>query len=184
MEGNNMVYVPKGAVRRNSRLSLDENPSQEDELVEQINSGTVAKGAVKRRQSRAGAMRDPFYIPPELIPKGWSVEWKRLETLNKPDDDTGYMGGLYEQGWEPASPDVYRKMLSPGYKHETIVRKGMILMTRPIELTKEAKDEDLLIAREQIDSKMRVVMGETKSGQLQRKVTANSRTYEPLPVDN
>lgn len=125
---------------------------------------------------------DEFYVPKRLIPRGYSVEWKRVSTINKEEDDS-YFVGLADQGWEPATTDQFPTLVSKNYKGKSIIRKGMMLMIRPVELTEEARQEDIAAAREQVESKLQA-LGETPKGELTRKVQSLKRSYERPPIED
>lgn len=152
-----------------------------DKVETAPNSSVLPKRSIRRRSHRAGN-EDKFFIPPEIIPDGYSVEWKRMETLGKGDDF--YLMGLEEQGWQPATIDMGKlgQIVPAEYKQKTIVRDGLMLYIRPIELTKEARQEDLEIARAQVSDRFSQ-LGLTPNGQAPRQVTALKREYERIPVD-
>ena len=132
----------------------------------------------KRNDASGG---DVFYIPPHLIPRGYSVEWKRISTLNKEEDDS-YFVDLADQGWEAASVAQFPTLVSKNYTGKSIIRKGMMLMIRPKELTDEARAEDIQAAREQVKDKL-AALGKAEKGEFKRKVQALKRTYERPAVD-
>lgn len=99
----------------------------------------------KSLSRKRGGNVDRFYIPPNLIPEGWSYEWKREVTYGQ--EDTAHMMHMAENGWTPVPASAH-----PGYfmkdGHEGPIRRdGMILMERPIELTQEARREDEINAK-------------------------------------
>ena len=105
-----------------------------------IRADVPEKGVRKegiRRRSRLGAEGDDFYVPPHLIPKGYSANWKAISVLGKPVDDS-ILSSYEEQGWEPATLEQFPGIMSKTYTGKSIVRKGMMLMIRPQEYTDEA----------------------------------------------
>jgi hypothetical protein len=140
----------------------------------------VRKDGIRRRK-RSGAEGDDFYIAPHLIPKGYSVNWKTTSVLGKPVDDS-ILQSYYEQGWEPATLEQFPGIMSKNYTGKFIVRKGMMLMIRPEEYTKEALAEDQQAAAEQVRDKLKQ-LGHTETGELRRKVLNVKRGYERPPVD-
>jgi len=141
-----------------------------------------SEAVVRRHKKTENVGHDPFFIPKEMIPKGYSIEWKRITTVNKEEDDS-YFADLDEQGWRPATVKQFPKLVSPGFPGKSIIRKGMMLMIRPKELTEEARQEDLQIAREQVRDKIKS-LGQTEKGELKRKVQSLKRTYERPPVED
>jgi hypothetical protein len=135
-----------------------------------------------RRKSRInGTQDDAFFVPPEMIPSGYSVEWKRYSTLN--EEDNLHINDMQEQGWEFATVAQFPKLVPPNYTKQMILRKGMALMIRPKEYTDEARAEDLQIARSQVGDKM-AQLGQTPKGEMDRRVQELNRSYQPIPVDD
>lgn len=100
------------------------------------------------RRRKATAVEDIFYIPVEEIPPGSSYEWKRYSVIGQ--EDPFYLAQMREQGWEPVSPKRHPTWVPPGYSQPYIIKGGMILMERPIELTEEARAEQRVLARQQV----------------------------------
>ena len=100
------------------------------------------------RRRKATAVEDIFYIPVEEIPEGSSYEWKRYSVVGQ--EDPFYLAQMREQGWEPVDPRRHPNWLPPGYSQPHIIKGGMILMERPIELTEEARAEQKVLARQQV----------------------------------
>lgn len=92
--------------------------------------------------SRAGARTgiDEFQVPPGVIPPGWSWEWKNQTVLGEPNKS--YEAELAQVGWEPVMTESYPGVFLPVGQKGPIIRKGMILMERPMALTQEARAED------------------------------------------
>ena len=102
-----------------------------------------------RTRARSSTMnQDMFYIPVDEIPEGSSYEWKRHSVVGL--EDPFYIAQLREQGWEPVDPKRHPNWLPPGYSMPAIIKHGMILMERPIELTNEARAETRQAANKQI----------------------------------
>jgi hypothetical protein len=146
-----------------------------------------ADEAAARKRTRRGAQADKFYVNPEKIPSGWDYQWKRLSCLNQPDP--GYEVMLYEQAFTPVPASRHPEMVPPGYKGTTIERDGMILMERPMRLTKEAQMEELAEARARIANR-KLQLGETPQGTLPRdhesarRVTGVRSEFAPLAADD
>lgn len=92
-----------------------------------------------------------YHIPPEWIPEGMDFQWNVDTVLGKPETFQRRM--MEEQGWEPVDPsqDPFKhldgKIMRAGHKGEINV-DGLVLMHRPIELTMEARAEELNDARQ------------------------------------
>jgi hypothetical protein len=95
---------------------------------------------------------DEYAIDKRIIPDGWSYEWKRHSTLGK--EDPSYSTQLYTRGWEPVPTSRHPEMMPKGHDlSAAIEKKGMILMERPLEITKEVEAIELRKARSQVGAK-------------------------------
>lgn len=125
---------------------------------------------------------DEFYVDPASVPDGWSYEWKRNTLLGK--EDPAYQVQLARGGWEAVPADRHPEMMPVG-NYATIERKGMILMERPLSLTKEAKEIELRRARNQVRAKEQQ-LANTPEGTMTRQhdsVRPSVRkSFEPVPI--
>ena len=127
---------------------------------------------------------DDFYIPPDIIPDGWTYEWKRHSILNEQQDI--YLNERRRFGWDfvPAKRHVE---LSPiGWTGDLILRKGMVLMERPVEVTEYIKSHDRKAARDLIKVK-EDQLSAAPSGQFERSNKDQSlvkikKSVEPMPI--
>lgn len=94
---------------------------------------------------------DGLSIDPKVIPDGFSYEWKRETCFNEPDLD--HMTNLQENHWRPVPASRHPHLMPEGKRDGAIRRKGLLLMERPSYLTKEARQEDYELAREQVHIK-------------------------------
>jgi len=101
-----------------------------------------------RRRRGQSQHEDPFALPLDQIPEGSSYEWKRWSVHGQ--QDPFYISSMRDQGWEPVNPARHPNWVPPGYKEPHLIKGGMILMERPIELTNEAKSEMNRSARDQV----------------------------------
>lgn len=111
---------------------------------------------------------DEFYIPPSMVPDGWTYEWKRRTIWNQ--EDPAYTVQLARDGWEevPLNRDATHQAMMPrGWSGNTIERKGMILMERPKEISDEIARIELRRARQQVRIKEQQIAG-TPDGTLTR----------------
>ena len=128
---------------------------------------------------------DEFYIPPEIIPDGWSYEWKRHTLLNK--TDPAYEVSLAQTGWEPVPRSRHPEFMPKGSAAVLIERKGMVLMERPLETTMEARAIEARKASLQVRVKEEQ-LGSAKPGQFARVDGKNaptakiSRAYEQIAI--
>src|SRR5271163_2374634 len=101
----------------------------------------VGRSGERLSRSRKGGI-DPFYVPPEIVPKGWSYQWNSVTIYNNPDLLVGQQMQMYENGWRPVPAERHPGRYVPSTKTGDILRDGMRLEERPIEMTEEAKKED------------------------------------------
>lgn len=125
-----------------------------------------------------GKDADLFTVPPEIIPDGFSVEWKNTHIMGQPVDHA-YNLGLEQGGWRPAPAELFPGLVPAGYAGEYVERPGMILMIRPQHITDKVHAERVRRAREQMGDKM-VEMGQTPHGQMDRVVKKLDSSYEPI----
>lgn len=94
---------------------------------------------------------DEFFIPSQIIPDGWTYEWKRHTIYNQ--EDPAYTVQLAREGWEVVPVDrcpSHRAMMPATWTKNSIERKGMVLMERPIDITEEMRSIELRRARQQV----------------------------------
>ena len=159
---------PKGKPRRPTTRAGAEPP-----VV--ASQAEAARPQVRERKRKGGSTVDRFWVPPGMIPEGQSWEWKRTTTFGK--GDAAYDAFLMDQGWLPVDQSRY-----PNFPMQ---RDGMILMERPIELTREAQMEDRRNARDAVVQKERQLY-EAGKGEFERKGVQVSRSYEAptsIPID-
>ena len=142
--------------------------------------------AAKRAQEILGNIggadegQDSFRTPP--APDGWTYEWKRNTLFNQ--EDPAYMTSLIRTGWEPVPAKRHPEMMPIGAT-KSIERKGMILMERPAEVTRQFEEADKRRARLQMRAKEEQ-LGSAPQGQFGRDhaqaAPKINKSYEPLPV--
>ena len=121
----------------------------------------------RKRSNLAMLQTDPFAVNKENIPPDVSVEWKRHTVTGA--EDPFYLARMREQGWEPVDPRVHTDWvpLPPSYDAPNVIKDGLILMERPMELTQEANDESRAAAKQQVrEAEQR--LGLTPNNQLTR----------------
>jgi hypothetical protein len=137
----------------------------------------------KTRKRKGGQLADKYHVDAGAIPEGMSYEWKTVSVFGK--EDQTYSTMLREQGWDPVEASRHPDMVSADHVGP-IIRDGLMLMERPIELTREAQEEDRDAAREVINIKKQQ-MGDAPAGTLPREhpnLKNSIRTsYEALPID-
>jgi len=125
---------------------------------------------------------DEFFVPSQIIPDGWTYEWKRHTIYNQ--EDPAYTVQLAREGWEAVPVDrcpSHRAMMPANWTKGTIERKGMVLMERPIDITEEMRSIELRRARQQVRVKEQQ-LSSTPDGTLPREGAKIKKGYEAMPI--
>jgi hypothetical protein len=152
---------------------------------EQVHLDEHVKPRLRTRRHKSTLNESVFYIPIEEIPEGLSYEWKRWTVVG--EHDPFYIAALREQGWEPVPPKRHPNWLPPGFNEPHIIKGGMLLMDRPIELTEEARRELRKLSKKQItEAEQR--LGKTPDGELTRDHPAvrpriTKEVMRPVPIE-
>lgn len=107
--------------------------------------------ASEQRAVPATHYQSRLYVPPHMIPKGFTYAWVREATLNEPDPDN--VTDRLILGWKPVPATDHPEMVPPplpGYEDQvpTIIRRGgLILCKRP---TKDVVADRRLMEHENI----------------------------------
>lgn len=176
------IYVEKEEIMVETPI---ERPSMRAEMREESPAERAKRRAAEIRGHLNGIDEgtDEFYIDPSMIPDGWSYEWKRRLLLGA--EDPSHNVALYRMGWEPVPLTRHPEMMPRDWKGETIERKGMILMERPLELVEEARAIERRKAVNQVRDKEAQIAG-TPDGTLTRDHAqarpSIKKGYEPIPI--
>jgi hypothetical protein len=154
---------------KREKLTLDRSTRPQESRDQAVRSSE------KKTRRKKGDEVDEFYVDPSEIPDGFTVEWKRFQTLGK--EDGRNMMELEKDGWEPAQPKDFPSLCSRTHKEPTITHKDLILMIRPKELTQEALVEERDKASKVVRDKL-VELGLSKPGEGPRLKPQVTRTYE------
>jgi hypothetical protein len=130
------AFIERPPLRQPVESSMDRAARRTLELRGHFTGGVLDEGA------------DEFYINPAIIPEGWSYEWKLYSILN--EEQSSYQVSLARTGWEPVPADRHPELMPRGTKEKTVMRRGMQLMERPLEITMEAKQIEREKARRQV----------------------------------
>lgn len=149
----------------------------------------AGREAPRTRRRTRGVQDDRFAIPAHIQARmpGSTLEWKRESVYGK--DDPHHLMALKENGWLEVQTDQLPGLMPEGVKG-AIRRDGMVLMERPIELTREAEAEMRALANDQVRAQ-KEAMGQTPTGTLDRAdryshsetAPRMRREYAALPVD-
>lgn len=133
--GSKKKPVRAAPIRTAKRAMENRAAPAREETLRTEHRGVMSRG--QRPQGRpipqglkrtARHEEDQFYIPYNLIPDGWSYEWKRESYAGQPD--TRHMNNLKENHWEAVPQDRH-----PNF---AVRNGGMILMERPAYVTEDA----------------------------------------------
>jgi hypothetical protein len=128
---------------------------------------------------------DEFYIPLEIIPDGWDYEWKTYQVLGA--TNPAYEVSMARGGWEPVPASRHPEMMPSDWKEAVIIRKGMKLCERPMEVTEASKDLMKRRARQQVKSKEEQLNDRAVPAGFDNKNKGDSlvkvkRSYEPMAI--
>ena len=201
-----MVEITKSATRRRSKppaglkvqlteASIDDfDPDDAIPVIREDMRGDMRgedhlARARKRSEQLRGHQRDmdeghdEFYIPKDVVPDGWTYEWKRRLLLGQ--EDPSYQVALAQQGWDPVPARRHPEMMPTNWKGETIERKGLILMERPTDIVDEARRIEYMRARKQVRDKEAQLSG-TPEGTMTRDHAQTrpkiSKSFESMPI--
>jgi len=85
-----------------------------------------------------------FDIPESALDPEWDTYWARASCHGKAD--AANLNELYDNGWRPASPKNYSRVMPDMKGKDSIERDGLILMERPMSLSQQALDEQRALA--------------------------------------
>ena len=93
---------------------------------------------------------DQFGIPPEIIPQGWEYQWNVTHVLGQ--EQVANRLAMQENGWRPVPTGRHKGMFMPNGTADNapIIRDGLILEERPIQLGQEARAEEKMKAHKQM----------------------------------
>ena len=162
-----------------------ETPSAPRETFREEDPRTRAARRAAELREHLGTMdqgTDEFYIDPRIIPDGWSYEYKRYTVLGL--QDPSYQVSIAQRGWEAVPASRHPELMPDNYVGQTIERKGMILMERPMEITKEVQDLEKRKAREQVGQKEQQLKGMPAGANSPFEPAGNKigRSYETIAV--
>ena len=176
--------------------SLREEPVQaglgENTLRSSIH-GELTLDPLRERRHQGIAAIDPYdisdimakYAPTRGDPVKGNVEreidfnWKRYETYGKPDfaEQRSYQ----DQGWRPVQHHHFPGRFAPEGTEGPVIVKDMILMERPMRLTAQARNEEIVAATRAMQVHRQKVR-ETPEGSAPRVVYADRTTREAINI--
>ena len=127
---------------------------------------------------------DEFAFDMRVIPDGWTYEWRTHTVQGK--EDPSYAVQLDMKGWQPVPVQRHPEMMPKDYSGSTIVRKGMMLMERPKEITERARMLEKRKALDQVrikeDQLRAAPAGTFERGNHPGAQVKVGRNYEPILV--
>ena len=87
-----------------------------------------------------------FDIPQAARDPDYDLHWARVNCYGKADNAN--INELYDNGWRPASPKNYTRVMPDMHDKQVIERDGLMLMERPWSLSNEAFQEQHAVAME------------------------------------
>jgi hypothetical protein len=118
--------------------------TQEREVLYGANGRVMVRGRDGKMLTRTNVgSSDKFYIPPEIVPDGWSYQGIAVSVYGQPQSTLGFLNN----GWTPVPASRHDGMFMPIGHDGPIIIDGQMIVERPIELTLEARDEEIAAAR-------------------------------------
>lgn len=99
-------------------------------------------GRLITRTSSIGG-QDKFDVPIDFIPDGWSYQWIATSVHGKPVNNTG----MFANGWEAVPAVRHDGFFMASGADGPIIVDDLMLCERPIELTLEARAEEIAAAK-------------------------------------
>ena len=153
---------------------------EEDSLSRAAQRAAELRGHLKDEVSDS---EDKFFIDVDIIPDGWTYEWKRHTIYG--EEDPAYQVQLARAGWTAVPVHRHPNMMPHNTDHKVITRDGMILMECPTEIIDERRRNELVKARNQVRHKEAQLSG-TPDGTMTRdhaQVKPNiKKSFEAMPV--
>lgn len=146
-------------------------PLREDELAELVD-------AVLQED-------DPYRVPPEMIPDGYAVEWKRMTVLGaRAPNQASYELNLARTRWEAVDVNThpsFKPLLHASHAGTTIEKEGMLLMIRPKAVSDKVREIQKMKAQSLLSDKL-AQLGNAGNGEAPRKVIGVRRSYEAMEI--
>lgn len=134
----------RGYTRQAARQEQPRDIAREPDRSASVVMGRDGEVLARKRTS----VGDMYHIPPELIPKGWDYQWNTYTVVNEQATDAQLI--MAENGWRPVPCDRHPGRFMPAGHKGAIIRGGLRLEERPIQLSEEAREEEYKKARTQM----------------------------------
>ena len=148
-----MNEIEFGERRGRGRPRKDERQSERQSARDGEYKGR--NGEVLSRSRKSGTDQFEGVRPPD----GWSYQWNTVTVFNNADVVMGQQMAMRDNGWRPVPAERHPGSFVPFGKTGDIVRDGMRLEERPLEMTLEAQAEENAVARRQMQDRDESLMG-------------------------
>lgn len=126
---------------------------------------------------------DDFYVDPDVIPEGWTYEWKMFTVYGA--EDPTHQVQLAREGWTAVPVSRHPNMMPHNTDSHVILRKGLLLMECPTEIVAERQAFERKKARLQVRAKEEQLAG-APDGTMTRDHRDTrpqiKKSYEAMPI--
>lgn len=123
---------------------------------------------------------DKFDVPFHFIPEGWTYQWLSQATVGKPNNNAHF----YANGWEPVPAARHDGVYMMKGHDGPIIVDDMILVERRVELTLEARAEEIKAAKQLLRTQNEQFQPRLPDARRHRGTAARiKREIEPMPSD-
>ena len=183
---NTPVASKKGMFAKAAASAAEESVSIRPPMRDDDPRARAAQRAAELRghleEDIAGSV-DEFYVDPDVIPDGWTYEWKMFTVYNA--EDPTHQVKLAREGWTAVPVSRHPNMMPHNTTSSVILRDGMLLMECPTEIVKERQAFERKKARMQVMAKEEQLAG-TPDGTLTRDHRDArpqiKKSYEAMPI--
>ena len=124
---------------------------------------------------------DKFWIDPQIIPDGWTYEWKRYTVLGAQYPQ--YQIELARGGWEAVPAERHRQLVPTSWTGHSIEREGLILMERPMQIQQMVNDREKRKAGQLVQAKEAQLKGGPETAfDPSKKASYVRKSLEPMSV--
>lgn len=122
--------------------------------------------------------KNHLFVPPEIIPDGLTVEWKRMMVFNK--EDKKHRAELHRAGWRhiPSNTSGFSEHFASFVAGDIFEYEGLTLMYRPKKMSDQARADDTKRAGAVVQAKMEEIGLATSHRDIPGKRFTVNRGYE------
>jgi hypothetical protein len=128
---------------------------------EPMRGETVYRGRNGEVLTRSAVINsgDPLYFDPSIIPEGWEYQWNTTDVYGSKDVARQQSNIMYRQGWRPVPAERHPGVFMPHDYKGPVMVTGAILEERPKGMCDEAREQQVVEARQQMRTQSESVMG-------------------------